>query len=80
MYQAYILYSSSKDRFYIGSTFNLEERIKKHNTNHKGFTGGVGDWALCWSEIHFSREAAGKRERQIKSWKSRLMLENLIKA
>ena len=24
----------------------LQERIRKHNSNHKGFTGGTGDWII----------------------------------
>lgn len=44
-YIVYILYSTLKDKYYIGYTSNeIEERIRKHNTNHKGFTGGAGDW------------------------------------
>ncbi len=40
----YILYSIQKKRYYVGSTANLVERIKKHNRKHKGFTGKVHDW------------------------------------
>ncbi len=39
MFWTYILYSTSIDRYYIGYTNNLDERLKKHNTPHKGFTG-----------------------------------------
>ncbi|WP_207422150.1 GIY-YIG nuclease family protein [Desertivirga brevis] len=39
MYIVYILYSSSLNKYYIGSTSNLPERLRKHNTKHKGFTG-----------------------------------------
>jgi putative endonuclease len=27
---------------------DLEERIRKHNSNHKGFTGIVNDWGLTY--------------------------------
>ena len=30
---------------------DLEERIRKHNSNHKGFTGIVNDWGLTYSEV-----------------------------
>ncbi|WP_394351331.1 GIY-YIG nuclease family protein [Cyclobacterium roseum] len=40
----YILYSEIKDRFYIGASCDdLAERIRKQNSNHKGFTGTVPD-------------------------------------
>ena len=36
----YIIYSSSLDRYYVGSTRgSIEERLRKHKSKHKGFTG-----------------------------------------
>ena len=78
MFFAYILYSSLLNKYYIGSTSDIEQRIKKHNTNHKGFTGKTGDWTLKWKEEHPSKEEAYKKERQLKAWKSRVMIEKLI--
>ncbi|MCB9019399.1 MAG: GIY-YIG nuclease family protein [Chitinophagales bacterium] len=35
----YILYSKDLDRYYIGHTCDqIEERLRKHLSNHKGFT------------------------------------------
>ena len=79
MYHTYILFSIIKNKYYIGSTSNLEERIKKHNSNHKGFTGGVGDWQVVYYENYKSKSEATQREMQIKKWKSRKMIECLIK-
>jgi putative endonuclease len=78
MYFVYILFSPSKNKFYTGFTQNLEERIRKHNSNHKGFTGGCGDWILKYKEEFLDRQDALNREKQIKSWKSRKMIEQLI--
>ena len=79
MFFTYILFSKTKDNYYIGHTGDeLSERIRKHNTNHKGFTGGVGDWSLVYQEIFASKTEAYARERQLKSWKSRKLLEKLI--
>lgn len=78
-YIVYILYSSLKDKYYIGYTSDeIDERIRKHNTNHKGFTGGAGDWELKYSEVLNTKEEAKKREIQIKKWKSRKLIELLI--
>ena len=74
----YILYSEKLNKYYIGSTENLGERIKKHNSNHKGFTGGAGDWRYMYTEEYSSKTESMKREREIKSWKSRKLIENLI--
>jgi GIY-YIG catalytic domain len=51
MFSFYILFSSNLDKYYIGHTGDdITERIRKHNSNHKGFTGKVGDWKLVYSE------------------------------
>ena len=67
------------NKYYVGFTGDdLTERIRKHNTNHKGFTGGIGDWELKHSEMFLVKQDAMQREKQIKSWKSRKMIEKLI--
>ncbi|MNW88135.1 GIY-YIG nuclease superfamily protein [compost metagenome] len=78
MFITYILYSASRDRYYIGSTSDLEKRLAKHNTNHKGFTGKTGDWKVVHVEEFLSKHESLKREKQIKSWKSRTAVEKLI--
>ena len=74
----YILFSASKNRYYIGYTANLEERIIRHNQKSKGFTGNVNDWKIVYTERYTSKETAHNRELQIKSWKSRIKIEELI--
>jgi len=79
MCYTYILYSKTADRFYIGSTCgDLYERIRKHNSNHKGYTGKVNDWELMHHEAFQDVSSARKREMQIKGWKSRKMIEALV--
>jgi len=81
MYQVYILYSAIKDRYYVGFTSDsLSERIRRHNTNHKGFTGKTGDWDLVYTETFALKENAMKREKEVKAWKSRKMIEKLIRS
>ncbi len=79
MYHLYILFSETANKYYIGYTAdNLAERLRKHNTNHKGFTGGIGDWKIVYTEMYTDKNIATKREREVKKWKSRKMLEKLI--
>ena len=81
MYNFYILFSLLKDKYYIGHTGDdLQERLRKHNSNHKGFTGKVGDWRIIYTETYSTKEEAFARERQIKSWKNRNKIESLIKS
>ncbi|HRD37695.1 MAG TPA: GIY-YIG nuclease family protein [Bacteroidia bacterium] len=75
----YILYSNGMNKYYVGfTTDELRERIRKHNTNHKGFTGGKGDWELRYFESYPTKSEAIMREKQIKGWKSRKLIEKLI--
>jgi len=78
-YIVYILFSESKNKFYIGFTSNLEERLIRHNQKSKGFTGNVNDWKTVYIENYETKELAHKRELQIKSWKSRIKIYELIK-
>ncbi len=77
-YIFYILYSESVAKYYIGHTNNIDERIRKHNTNHKGFTGCVNDWKVVYFEEFESKSEAYFRERQVKSWKSKTKIIELI--
>ena len=77
-YYFYILYSSNLDKYYFGHTSNLDERLKKHNTNHKGFTGKADDWNVVYTETYPTKELAYAREREIKKWKSRVRIKELI--
>ena len=80
MFTFYILYSELRDRYYIGYTGDIiAERLRRHNSDHKGFTGRAGDWILKYSEQYNTKELAYKREREVKGWKSRGRIEFLIK-
>jgi putative endonuclease len=75
----YILYSASRNRYYIGHTADdIKERLRKHNSNHKGFTGKAADWEIVYKEIYDSKKEAFYREKEVKKWKSRKLLEKLI--
>ncbi len=77
----YILNSSKSDNYYVGhTTDSLDNRLQKHNSNHKGFTGKSNDWEVVYFEEFGSKDQAYAREREIKSWKSRKMIQRLINA
>ena len=77
-YSIYILHSLTKDKFYIGYTANLTERITRHNQKSKGFTGSTNDWILVYHEEFNSQTEAIQREKQIKNWKSKVKIQELI--
>ena len=75
-FYCYILFSVSKNKYYVGFTAgNLEDRIKKHNSNHKGFTGKTGDWMLVYFEKFNDKVDAINREKYIKKQKSKKFIE-----
>lgn len=78
-YHVYILYATDIDSYYIGYTGDdLKERLRKHNTNHKGFTGRSNLWKYVHIELFQTKKEAISRERYIKKQKSRKYIEALI--
>ncbi|MFC3758764.1 GIY-YIG nuclease family protein [Chryseobacterium tructae] len=79
MCYCYILYSVSLDKYYVGhSCEDLQERLRKHLSDHKGFTSKVKDWIIIYTESFNSKIDAYKREREIKEWKSKAKITALI--
>jgi len=77
-YFLYILFSENLDSYYVGHTNDLKERLRKHLTNHKGYTARAKDWAIVYTEEFSIKTVAYARERKIKSWKSKLKIKELI--
>ena len=79
MYYCYILYSQKLDKYYIGSTANIEGRLQRHNTSGKGFTSTGKPWVIKYTEAYETKIEALQRELQLKKWKSRAEIEKLIR-
>ena len=74
----YIIYSESLSKHYTGSTsVILEERLKKHNSNHSGYTGKSDDWKVVYSAEFESVQESRTLERKIKKRGASRFLENL---
>ena len=78
MWYTYIIYSEKLDRYYIGYTDNLSWRLERHNQGWGRFTKSGIPWELVYFEKYQTKQEALKREREIKSKKSRKYIENLI--
>ena len=78
MFYCYILYSQKLDKFYIGSTGDVEGRLQRHNSSNKGFTSTGKPWELKYYEAFEEKSDAMKREAQLKKWKSRSAILHLI--
>ncbi len=78
MFYVYILYSPSRDKYYVGYTSNVQERIIEHNSGATNYTRSGKPWNLVYKEEYALKSEAIKRENEIKSKKSRKYIENLI--
>lgn len=74
----YILYSKSKDRYYIGSTIDLEARLAIHNSGRNLSTKSGLPWEIVYSEEYLEPAEARSREYKLKQMKSRKYIEELI--
>ncbi|MFO8069612.1 MAG: GIY-YIG nuclease family protein [Alkalibacterium sp.] len=71
IYTVYILYSVTLDRYYVGFTSNLEDRLKRHNEGKNKHTKSGIPWKLMYQESFDTRSEAMAREKKIKSSESR---------
>lgn len=74
----YILYSKTFDKYYIGSTTNLEERLKHHLGGHTPSTHRMGEVELKFSQLYDSLDEARIIEKRLKMLKRRTYIEKII--
>ncbi|MBP0612373.1 GIY-YIG nuclease family protein [Chryseobacterium sp. cx-311] len=74
-----ILYSEISDKFFIGETSNIENRLTKHNQHFYdcSFTKIAVDWELFYIIECRDIAVARKIEKHIKRMKSRTYIYNL---
>ena len=66
-YYVYILYAPRFDKFYIGQTQNLENRVKRHNAGYEKYTAPYLPWELLWYTTKPNRTDALKLEGKLKN-------------
>ncbi len=66
MFTCYILYSYLLGKYYVGSTSDMEGRLRRHLSNHKGFTGSKADWEVKWMQTFETRQEALVMEKLVK--------------
>ncbi|HQW07346.1 MAG: GIY-YIG nuclease family protein [Flavobacteriales bacterium] len=75
----YILHSELLNRYYIGhTTESMQERLRKHLSDHRGWTSRAKDWLVVHTETHVDKSMAYRRELEVKGWKSRNRIQLLI--
>jgi putative endonuclease len=80
MHYLYIIYSESKDKYYVGETNDPEFRLKLHNQHafDKSFTKIAEDWQLKLNYDCQNRSDAIYLEKFIKRMKSRKFIQKII--
>ncbi len=81
MASVYIMYSETSDKFYIGSTKNIKERIEYHLSKEfaSSFTAKYSDWKLFFEINDLTITQARQIEAHIKKMKSRKYILDLKK-
>jgi len=70
MYYTYILKSLKNNKFYIGQTNNINNRLEAHNKGYNHSTKNGIPWILIFSKSFENRSEAIKLERKLKNLKS----------
>lgn len=78
MYFVYILKSKLSGKYYIGSTNNLSDRLKRHNNLESNYTKSQVPWQVIYKEKYYNLKEAYRRELQIKSYKGGNAFKKLI--
>ena len=72
MHYVYYLQSLKvKDQFYVGSTSDLDKRLRQHNKGDSSATKPYLPWELIFFEAFKSKSDALRREEYLKTTKGR---------
>jgi putative endonuclease len=80
MFYTYILQSDKSGRYYVGHAEDIYKRLERHNAGNVAATRNKGPWVVVYFETHETKADANSRKLYIKSMKSRIYIESLIKA
>ena len=78
MFTVYILQSKKNNKYYIGYTTDIQNRLRQHNSGSNKSTKSGIPWKLVKQENFKTKREAWLRERQIKRYKGGEAFKNLI--
>jgi putative endonuclease len=79
MYFVYVLFSQKLNKRYIGSTRDVKNRLKEHNTGKSKFTKAGIPWKMIYQESFQTNQEARRRELLLKSGIGRKLLDQILK-
>jgi len=71
MHYLYLIESGTYNKFYIGQTSDLGDRVQRHNENRCKYTKGKGPWDLVGFKTFPTRSEAVHEERRLKKTKNK---------
>ncbi len=74
----YILKSDKNGRYYVGSTNNIERRLREHNSGKTISLKHLRPLTLVFKQTYAHLEDAKKIEQKLKKAKSRNILKKII--
>lgn len=78
MYFVYVLRSLKDNKFYIGFSEDVSQRVEEHNSGKNISTKNRRPFKLMYYEAHLSKLDALKRERYFKTAKGKTMLKKIL--
>ena len=78
-YTVYILFSPAHDRYYIGQTQDMAERISRHNEGYEKATSPFAPWIIVGTIPKTTRTEAMLLERKIKNLKRERLQQFIAK-
>lgn len=75
----YILQSIKTGVYYIGSSKDYQSRLKQHNAGRVTYTRNLRPWKLVFFQEYESIKLAKTIERRLKNYKSRKIIEKIVK-
>ena len=74
----YILFSAAINSYYVGSTNDLTDRLKRHNKGRSTFTKRGIPWIVVYQKSYPTKSEAYQAEHSIKSQKSRKYIQKIV--
>jgi len=74
MYFVYILFSKKLQKYYIGQTNNIKNRLQQHNSGESNYTSRGIPWEFKWYTMKNTRSEAIILERKLKNLSQQRLL------
>jgi putative endonuclease len=80
MYSIYVLYSPGFNNIYIGFSSELTNRLMAQNdSRNTGWSSRYQPWELFYTEEHPTKSAAMQREKELKTFRGRAFIREMLK-